>query len=755
MPVRLSMRSLLSCSFLLAALFFSAGSLSGNDRNQQRAARPITVLDAIEMTRLGLPDSQLNTPVRRGFAQYSPDGRRFVILLKRGEIRKNTNDYSVLLYRTADVFHSPRPDILLTISSASNREAIKSVKWLDDNDTVTFIGEREGGPPQVYEFCIGARRLMKLTDHDTPVVAYDVSAEGKTVLFEADPLPQDSRELPSEGQEIVATHDITHVLLHLCGPFRPTTTQGEDLFLKKQGEPERHVPVPGAVFSELLPPSLSPDGHYGLVGVFLRTIPVPWSEYDVPWLRDAVKEPRGPGEVSLTVAQYMLLNTATRVLRPLLDAPLSWPNVGLAWTPDSKSVVLSGTFLPLAGHGNQSADEHAASQTSAVEVNLVRKSFTTITKGPFRVERWDSASRNVIFLKWGGAASEEQAFEKTGDLWKPAPLSSTERQGSAAPEITLEQDSNSPPRVFASDAGKAEESLLLDLNPQFSELEFGRVKTVTWKATDGHEVSGGLFFPPHYEPGRRYPLVIQTHGYYPDKFYMDGPWSSAFAARPLAAHGIFVLQVGYSVKDDDARFENTPAEGARQMAVYQGAIDYLDGRSLIDRSRVGIIGFSRTVYTVGFTLTHSHYSFAAATLADGMTGGYFDYMALPYLSNPPLLNGGLPFGPSLASWVKNAPNFRLDKVGTPVRVEAYGPASLLGMWEWYSGLSMLKKPVELIYLPGAPHLLRRPSDRLSSQQGNVDWFCFWLKDETVAKSVEEKQEFKRWEHFRKMGIGSD
>jgi len=51
------------------------------------------------------------------------------------------------------------------------------------------------------------------------------------------------------------------------------------------------------------------------------------------------------------------------------------------------------------------------------------------------------------------------------------------------------------------------------------------------------------------------------------------------------------------------------------MADYEGAIDYLDHRGLIDRTRAGIIGFSRTCYHVTYTLTHSNYKFA-----DGIDG---------------------------------------------------------------------------------------------------------------------------------------
>ena len=62
------------------------------------------------------------------------------------------------------------------------------------------------------------------------------------------------------------------------------------------------------------------------------------------------------------------------------------------------------------------------------------------------------------------------------------------------------------------------------------------------------------------------------------------------------------------------------------MAVYDGAIDFLDRKGLIDRDRIGITGFSRTYLYVTYTLTHSKHHFAAAAIADGVDYSYFQYM---------------------------------------------------------------------------------------------------------------------------------
>ena len=223
--------------------------------------------------------------------------------------------------------------------------------------------------------------------------------------------------------------------------------------------------------------------------------------------------------------------------------------------------------------------------------------------------------------------------------------------------------------------------------------------------------------------------MIQTHGFDPKRFWIDGPWPTAFAAQALAAHGIVVLQVREGYED-----LNTPKEAERVMGAYEGAIDELDRMGLIDRTHVGIIGFSRTSFYVKYTLTHSSYPFAAAVVADGIDAGYFQYItyanAIPSLAaHFESINDGLPYGIGMPRWFKHSPGFLLDKVRTPVLIEAIGRAGLLNEWEWFSGLSRLGKQVHLIYIPDGDHVLEKPWERLTSQEQSVDWLCFWLKGE--------------------------
>jgi len=128
-----------------------------------------------------------------------------------------------------------------------------------------------------------------------------------------------------------------------------------------------------------------------------------------------------------------------------------------------------------------------------------------------------------------------------------------------------------------------QKKLLLDLNPQFKELEFARVEEVHWKDSDGQDVRGGLYYPIGYVPGKRYPLVIQTHGWNSHRFWIDGAYTSGYAAQALAAKGIMVLQA-----DENYTEQNTFASVKREVATLENAIQYLDAKSLIDRNRVGL-----------------------------------------------------------------------------------------------------------------------------------------------------------------------
>jgi dipeptidyl aminopeptidase/acylaminoacyl peptidase len=707
----------------------------------------MTVADSITMTRLADERYFLGGPSEGRVAIVSPDGTRFVVVLQKGNLETNTNDFYLLLYKTAEAFKSPAPEIVLTLSSSSNRPAIRDVKWLSDNEHVVFIGENSNEFPMLYMFSVDKRQLKKVTTNTTPIVAYDVTADGGEILYEADPPLKkkiDTEQIRRNGI-VITTEELVDILAGDCRSFRPTWAIGEQLFLKVPGKDATEIPIVNVLFRDF-PISMSPDGRYAIILVHVRQIPEIWSRYQDKTLREKLSEKRRIGE-AFSVRQYVLVDTATQRADPLLVAPLAGMS-NVAWASDGRSVVIDGTYLPLSVT-DQVERALREKKTFVAEVKIPSREIIKVTDQDLRLQKWDQKTGRILLKPVNADATRGSvAFERVGSTWRETAIRWEDTRTNTRVDAELKEDMNTPPKIFVSDPTTKREALLLDLNPQFGDLQFGRVQALSWKTKDGREADGGLYLPPDYLPGRRYALVIQTHGFTKARFWVDGPWSSSFAAQALAGKGVVVLQVNsFAFKDDrDDSYVLTTEEAPRVMANYEGAIDHLDEIGLIDRKRVGIIGFSRTVYYVGYMLTHSEYQFAAATLTDGIDAGYFQAIAFG-AGESASLNGGPPFGASLSHWLRNSPAFNLDKVSTPVRLEALGPVAVLESWEWFSGLSQLKKPVDLIYLPYAPHLLIKPWERMVSQQGSVDWFTFWLNGQEDQDPAKAKQ-YARWREWR-------
>jgi hypothetical protein len=150
--------------------------------------------------------------------------------------------------------------------------------------------------------------------------------------------------------------------------------------------------------------------------------------------------------------------------------------------------------------------------------------------------------------------------------------------------------------------------------------------------------------------------------------------------------------------------------------------------------------------------TDSSLHLKAASITDGVMENYFQYILDPEGSSHETnaIIGAAPFGDGLQQWLKRSPGFNLDKVKTPLLVNAagFGPA-VLEMWEPYAGLHYLRKPVDLIILNTDEHVLTNPALRLASQGGSVDWFRFWLQDYEDPDPAKAEQ-YKRWRELKKM-----
>ncbi|UCF41437.1 MAG: S9 family peptidase [Gemmatimonadota bacterium] len=121
-----------------------------------------------------------------------------------------------------------------------------------------------------------------------------------------------------------------------------------------------------------------------------------------------------------------------------------------------------------------------------------------------------------------------------------------------------------------------------------------RQEAIQWEGADGATVEGLLFYPLDYRSGRRYPLVVQTHGgpAAADNFGFGG-WSDY--VQVLTAKGYFVFQPNYrgSTGYGDAVLRDMVGHYFNQahLDVMTG-VDHLIAQGLVDGERMAKMGWS-------------------------------------------------------------------------------------------------------------------------------------------------------------------
>ncbi|MGH8431723.1 MAG: alpha/beta hydrolase family protein, partial [Solimonas sp.] len=241
-----------------------------------------------------------------------------------------------------------------------------------------------------------------------------------------------------------------------------------------------------------------------------------------------------------------------------------------------------------------------------------------------------SADGTILLERRAGAiggASTRQRYRYRGGQWAREAARASDaalRRASPTYIYSIAENINTSPEVSVRDPRTGRERILTDLNPQLRGLSFVKVEAFTWRDRLGRVHRGGLVRPAQYESGERYTIVIQTYGFQDSAFLLEGPplpGKGVFAAQALANQGMCVLQMpreegGAKAGPVPVPYEDN-GEMPRFMAMLESAIDALDAAGLIDRTKVGLTGFSRSGTQVLHAITFSKHPVAAAVVADG------------------------------------------------------------------------------------------------------------------------------------------
>jgi len=676
---------------------------------ENNGKRPLLPKDVVQMVEF----ADKNSPV-----SISPDGKAFVVVTQKGNIAEETNDYEITLYQISDVlrqFESSSSSkklgrVIARLSSASNYPAVRQLRWLPGSQVLAFVGITKTNPiAQVYTLDVEQDLLRQRTFHPKPVLSFDINARGDLIFSAAIPIKDNLRnvshyivdQLSMDRKMVMKVQDPDDIYAQIeQGPIRQTWSlpagQKEAV---KLGDTYRGI---GAH-----PLRLSPDGRWALtVQDVLGLPPKSWlQEYpalaQTEWLQhhNAKLPDHVPAENQHVsgLNQMMLIDIHKAEISPLLNAPMALnyevSDLKVVWQEDE--VKVSPTYLPL-----DLGRKAQLLEPTRVSFNLKTRQIKVATDTDNQL----SGSTETNRLKF-----------------------------------YIQQDLNTSPELFAKDVPNGRTLRLTYLNPEFESLQFGRVETFTWRDKKEQLITAGLVFPTNYQKGQRYPLVIQTHGFNPEEFLIEGP-HTAYAAQAFANRGLMVVQL--------PDLAHNPERREVERRAIESLIDKMDEIGLIDRNRVGMIGFSATGHVVQNFITFSDYPIAAASIADAFSISVLGYAAwFPHGMSlfEQTTNDIKPWGKTLDQWVAQDPSLNLDKVKAALLLEEY--SAMYAWWDVYALLRRMGKAVEWIDYPNGDHGLVKPVQRLVSQTIKVDWFCYWLKGE-IDPAPEKTEQYQRWKRFQ-------
>jgi len=270
-----------------------------------------------------------------------------------------------------------------------------------------------------------------------------------------------------------------------------------------------------------------------------------------------------------------------------------------------------------------------------------------------------------------------------------------------------------------------------------SQLRLTHGEYVHFKSKDGTIISGYLYKPLDYVPGKKYPTLLRPHG---------GPvWAyyAEFAHLPqlFAANGYAVLfpnprgSTGYGEKHAKAIFADW---GNKDFQDDMAMVDYAIEQGIADPEKLGVGGWSYGGISTDFIIAQTG-RFKAAISGAGSALFISDYGHDQYQRDYET-ELGHPWE-NKAAWEKVSPFYRVASITTPtlfIGGDIDWNVPILGGEQMFQALKRLGRTTELVVYPGEYHEFKTPSHIKDRLERYLAWYAHFVKgDPTPARPLEQ------------------
>ncbi len=632
-----------------------------------------TIDDLITLRRVGAP-------------AISPDGRQVAFTIR--ETNWDDNTYETEIWLAAVSGGEARP---ITSAAKSSQQPM----WSPDGRTLAFVSDRDG-TRRIYRLSLDGGEAERLTDGSEDVSAFAWAPDGASIAFtRIDPVAQPMKDRDARwGTVRIEDEDQRYTHLHVVNlATRDSRALTSGAFV---------------------------------VGGFA------WSPDSA---RIAFDHRRSSDAADSHSADISVVDVASGERRVLVgqDGPDSNPR----WSPDGTRIAFSSAM----------AKPFFFFQNSVIAV--------VPAAGGTPVSLTDAFDENPGLIAWTPQGLMFSASQKTATaLFRLDPETRAITRMQRSPDwigsqFSLSADGSTTafvgagpgefPDVYAGPTSAlADARRVSDTRAQVASWPAHTQEVVRWKSQDGAEIEGVLHKPAAFEAGRRYPLLVVIHGG-PTGISRPQPYASttAYPIERFLSRGALVLEPNYRGSagyGEQFRSLNVRNLGIGDAWDVLSGIDHLVALGLVDRNRVGSMGWSQGGYISAFLTTKHADRFRAISVGAGISDWMTYYVntdihpfTRQYLKATPWDDPKIYADTSPMTYIKQAKTPTLIQHGDQ---DARVP--IPNAFQLYQGLRDVNVPVRLSVFRGFGHGLNKPKANRAAMEQNWEWFGKYIWDEAAG-----------------------
>jgi dipeptidyl aminopeptidase/acylaminoacyl peptidase len=637
--------------------------------------------------------------------ELSPEGQWIAYAVRMRMLKEDKNEQR--LWTVSAHGGDPIPLTAEGVSSSHPR-------WSPDGKYLAFSSARNGGKNQVWLLDRRGGEGQKLTDVAQGVNDFEWSPDStRLVLILQDPKPEDAEAAKDKDKPAPAKPKTPPPFVVDRLQFKQDTVgyldhRRDHLYIFDVAS-KKVTQITSGDFDDN-EPAWSPDGK-SLAFSSNRSTPDPDRNYNSDiWVVAADNTDKG---VHLT---QVTTNPG--------------PDRAPAWSPDGKWIAfVSQTDIKDMIY----ATHHLAiAPSTGGEAKVLTLAFDRSVRRP----RFSADGRAIFFIADDDGTENLCRIAVTGgEVARPiggrlnVNSYSLGKDGSIAAQIgSLDR----PDEIFLSN-GTDLTRLTKTNDALISQLRLAQIDYVHFKSKDGTPVSGYLYQPVGYTPGKKVPAILNPHG------GPVGQYSASFyhLAELFAANGYAVLlpnprgSSGYGQKFCEAIFADW---GNKDFQDDMAMVDYAVAQGIADPDKLGVGGWSYGGMSTDFIIaqtTRFKGAISGASIALISTGFGHDQYQKDYFYEL-----GYPWE-NKSVWEKISPFYRITNITTPTLFmggDIDWNVPIIGSEQMYQALKSLGRTTELVVYPGEYHGFTTPSHLKDRLERNLAWYAHYVKsDGTPAR----------------------